>query len=174
MSKSDSISIKPFLLTAVIVLLDQIAKILIVSRIPEGRIGASFFGGFLRIIHVRNLGVAFSLGHNLPDSLRSLLFILIPLAGLILLGFFYFKTRELSLFQRWALTGILGGGIGNLIDRIARPSGVVDFVDVKFYGIFGLSRWPTFNVADASIVVCGILFMISLFFSVKGADEKTA
>ena len=174
MSQKNSISKRPFLLTTVIVLFDQISKILIVASIPQGRIGASFFGDFLRIIHVRNLGVAFSLGHNLPDSLRSIVFILIPLAGLILLGFFYFKTRELSAFQRWALAGILGGGIGNLIDRVLRSSGVVDFVDVKFYGIFGLSRWPTFNIADASIVVCGILFMISLFLGVKEADEKTA
>jgi len=173
MSQRNSISKRPFLLTTVIVLFDQISKILIVASIPQGRIGASFFGDFLRIIHVRNLGVAFSLGHNLPDSLRSIVFILIPLAGLILLVVFYFKTRDLSLFQRWALGGILGGGIGNLIDRILRSSGVVDFVDVKFYGIFGLSRWPTFNIADASIVICGILFMISLFLGVKVADEKT-
>jgi signal peptidase II len=64
--------------------------------------------------------------------------------------------------------GIIGGGFGNLIDRFFRPDGVVDFIDVKFYGLFGLERWPTFNVADSAVVVCGSLLFISmLFFSVK-------
>jgi signal peptidase II len=63
--------------------------------------------------------------------------------------------------QRWVLCGIVGGGIGNVIDRIFRPEGVVDFVSVKFYGLFGLERWPTFNVADSSVVVCAILLVVS-------------
>ena len=39
--------------------------------------------------------------------------------------------------------GIVGGGLGNLVDRFFRKEGVVDFIDVKFYGLFGLERWPT-------------------------------
>jgi signal peptidase II len=77
---------------------------------------------------------------------------------------YYFKTDELSTVQRWALCGIVGGGLGNLIDRIWRPEGVIDFMSVKFYGLFGLERWPTFNVADSSIVVCGILLVAAGFF----------
>ena len=60
-----------------------------------------------------------------------------------------------------SVCGIVGGGIGNLIDRFFRPEGVVDFIDVKFYGLFGMERWPTFNVADSAVVVCGILLIIS-------------
>jgi signal peptidase II len=56
--------------------------------------------------------------------------------------------------------GILGGGLGNLIDRIFRPEGVVDYLSFKFYGMFGLERFPAFNVADSSIVVSGILLVI--------------
>ena len=63
--------------------------------------------------------------------------------------------------QRWAICGIVGGGIGNLIDRFFRAEGVVDFIDVKFYGLFGFERWPTFNIADASVVVCGVLLVLS-------------
>ena len=44
---------------------------------------------------------------------------------------------------------------------------------MKFYGIFGLERWPTFNVADAAIVVCGILLIVSFVSSAKGAAQKS-
>ena len=60
---------------------------------------------------------------------------------------------------------------GNIIDRIFRPQGVVDFIDVKFFGIFGLERWPTFNVADASIVVCGIILIVSFFLTIRNVEE---
>ena len=163
----------PLILTLTIVLLDQAAKALIVLSIPEGRIGAAFFGDFFRIIHVRNLGVVFSLGHTLPDSFRAVLFKIIPLIGLGFLFIFLFKSRDLTPLQRWSLSGILGGGIGNLADRIFRPGGVVDFLDFKFYGLFGLNRWPTFNLADASLVVFGILFVLSMLFGPKAADEKS-
>ena len=74
---------------------------------------------------------------------------------------FYFKSSEPTTLQGWVLCGIAGGGIGNVLDRIFRPEGVVDFISVKFYGLFGYERWPTFNVADASVVVCAILLVIS-------------
>ena len=48
---------------------------------------------------------------------------------------------------------MIGGGISNLLDRFFRVEGVVDFIDVEFYGLFGLERWPTFNIADSAIVV---------------------
>jgi len=63
----------------------------------------------------------------------------------------------------------LGGGIGNLIDRIFRSFRVVDFISVKVYGFLGFERWPTFNVADASLVVSGILLAALLLFD-KGDD----
>jgi signal peptidase II len=55
----------------------------------------------------------------------------------------------------------VGGGLGNVIDRIFRSEGVVDFLSFKFYGLFGFERWPTFNVADSSVVVCAVLLVIS-------------
>ena len=69
------------------------------------------------------------------------------------------------------MAGIIGGGFGNLIDRIFRPAGVVDFIDVRFYGIFGLERWPTFNVADASVVVAGILLIVSFILEKDKENE---
>ena len=73
----------------------------------------------------------------------------------------YFRNKEWNKTQRWAIMGIVGGGFGNLIDRIFRAEGVVDFIDIKFYGLFGLQRWPTFNIADSAVVICGIILVIS-------------
>ena len=69
--------------------------------------------------------------------------------------------------------GIVGGGLGNLIDRFFRAEGVVDFIDLKFYGLFGLERWPTFNVADSAVVVCGLLLIISFIITfIKESKES--
>ena len=97
------------------------------------------------------------------------MFTLLPVAVIIMLGVYYFRTQEFTRLQRWAVAGILGGGTGNLIDRIFRSSGVVDFIDVKFFGIFGLERWPTFNIADSAVVVCALLLASSFLFQ----REKT-
>jgi signal peptidase II len=61
----------------------------------------------------------------------------------------------------------LGGGIGNLIDRIFRNFRVVDFISVKVYGFLGFERWPTWNIADASLVVSGILLAASIILESK-------
>lgn len=157
----------PFILTAAIIALDQITKAIVVAKIPLGTIAASYFGDFFQIWHVRNKAVAFSLGEGLPDMFRSILFLVIPTLVMVLLVWLLLsKKNQFTTLQRWALAGILGGGIGNLIDRFCRPEGVVDFLSVKFYGLFGLERWPTFNVADSSVVVCGILLIVSLLVTI--------
>jgi len=158
----------PFLLTLGILILDQWTKLWIVQNIPMNSIGFRVIGDFLRIIHVRNTGVAFSLGYELSAPVRMVLFSFVPLGVLIALIGYYFRTAEFTLFQRWTIAGIIGGGFGNIIDRMFRPEGVVDFIDVKFYGLFGMERFPTFNVADSSVVVAGILLFISLSFMPQG------
>lgn len=155
------IKLLPLALTIAVFVLDQATKLLIVKNIPPYTIGASFFGDFLRIIHVYNPGIAFSMGNNLPDTMRGLLFAIVPLIVLALVLVVYFRNEDFTPFQRWAVAGIIGGGLGNIYDRFFRPEGVVDFIDVKFYGLFGLERWPTFNVADAAVLVCGFLLIIS-------------
>ena len=159
--------IQPLYLSALIILIDQISKALVIVNIPYRTVGFSLWNGFLRLIYVKNTGVAFSLGDQLPELLRVILFILIPLGILGYLAFYLVRSSEESLFQKFCLAGIVGGGLGNLIDRIFRPDGVVDFIDVRFYGLFGMERFPTFNVADSSIVVCGILLFLSLWFKEK-------
>jgi len=160
-------SLIPFVLSITIIILDQVTKYLVASSIKPGRIGWRAFGDFFWLVHQQNTGAAFSMGDSLAEPMRIAILILVPLVLMIVLVVYYFKTDELSAVQRWALCGIVGGGLGNLIDRIWRPEGVIDFLSVKFYGLFGLERWPTFNVADSSIVVFGILLVVAGFFVVE-------
>lgn len=157
----------PLILMLLVIILDQLTKYLIVKNIPMNTIGAQFFGDFLRIIHVSNPGIAFSIGHGWSLAARGILFRAVPLIVLIVVLGVYFRNDDFTQLQRWAISGVVGGGFGNLIDRFFRAEGVVDFIDVKFYGIFGLERWPTFNVADSAVVVCGILLIISFAVTIK-------
>jgi len=167
--------ILPFILTAVAIIADQISKAFIVRNWPqENTFITDVFGNeLLEIYHVRNKAIAFSLGENLPDWIRPVLFILLPIGVLAFLVRYYFKTEEFTPLQRWCLAGILGGGLGNLIDRIFRPAGVVDFISVKLYGFLGFSRWPTFNLADSFVVVFGILLLVTILKPARaGQGEK--
>lgn len=162
----------PFILCAVVIILDQITKILVVKNIPVYTIYQSYFGDLLRIIHVRNPGVAFSIGAGWPLLMRKIVFSVLPLVVIGYVFYLVLKSDEFTKLQRWCIAAIVGGGFGNLIDRIFRPDGVVDFVDVKFFGIFGLDRWPTFNVADAAVVVGGIILIISYIVMIVKTEKK--
>ena len=175
--KSSLKKILPLLLTGLVIVADQLTKALVVRFIPvyslfeDGSV-IPVVGDFIRLIHVRNKAVAFSLGSGLPDEARRLLFSFLPLLMIALVFVVYFRNDEFSPLQRWSVCGILGGGLGNLIDRFFRPDGVVDFIDCYFFGLFGLERWPTFNVADSAVVVCGILFVLSFIFQAKNETDR--
>jgi signal peptidase II len=176
MNKSTRNKIVPFSLTALVLLLDQGVKTFIVRNWPlEGSFIKDVFNNdFLYIFHVRNKVIAFSLGYNLPENLRPFLFIIAPILVLGFLVWYYMSSREFNTLQRWAVAGIIGGGLGNILDRIFRPDGVVDFISVKFYGILGMERWPTFNIADSSVVICCILFLISIIAGPKNSNNEAA
>ena len=151
----------PLILSAGIILLDQATKLAVVLTVPVGRV-ITVIGDFFRIIHVQNPAIGFSIGRGLDASVRRPLFALLPLVVVALVSLYYFFTRdEITRFQRWCFGALIGGGLGNYVDRIFRPAGVVDFLDFKFYGILGMERWPTFNVADMTLVISGILLFIS-------------
>ena len=165
MNKELKSKLLPVSLAVLVVILDQLTKILVMRNIPLYTIGASFFGDLIRIIHVANTGVAFSVGATWSETARRFLFSLIPLIVIGIVIAIYFRNNTWTKLQRWAIMGIVGGGLGNLTDRFFRAEGVVDFIDVKFFGLFGLERWPTFNVADSAVVVCGIILVISFIIT---------
>ena len=162
----------PFSLTLAVIALDQITKLIVAMTVRPWSVGASFFGDFFRIVRVYNPGIAFSIGTALSGNVRGLLFGLMPLAVIAVVVWVYLRSDDLTKFQRWCIAGIIGGGLGNLIDRFFRPEGVLDFLDVKFYGLLGFERWPTFNVADSSVVVCGCLLILSMVRAMRKGGES--
>lgn len=161
MERKTKVMALPFALTAFILVLDQATKALVMAKVRPGSISWSAFGDFFWLVRQQNLGMAFSLLDDLGPALRLPVLVLLPLALVAFVLVYYFKGSDITPFQRWTLCGIVGGGLGNVIDRVARPEGVVDFLSFRFYGLFGLERWPTFNVADASVVVSVILLAVS-------------
>ena len=140
-----------FLIALLIVITDQLSKLWIRSNLA---IGDSVFElGFFRLIHISNTGAAFGIfrGHTLPLTIISCVGVV------FLLLYSFLSYRQFPQLDRWASwTGlglILGGTIGNLIDRL-RLGYVTDFIDFGF--------WPAFNVADSAIVIGVIIFVFSL------------
>lgn len=162
----------PLILTVTVIALDQLTKRLIITSIEPWSVGISFFGDLLRIVCVYNTGAAFSLGSGLSSVMRFIVMACIPACFIAGICVFYFKS-EFTQLQRWFLGGIIGGGISNLLDRFFRTEGVVDFIDVKFFGLFGLERWPTFNIADSAIVVCALGLFITILLHEWSEKRKS-
>lgn len=169
----------PLILILVVMIIDQISKLIVTDTIPLYEVGASFFGGFFRIVHVNNPGIAFSIGQGWSVAARGILFRLVPLIVIIVVLGVYMRNDDFTALQRWSIAGIAGGGFGNLIDRFFRAEGVVDFIDFQWFGLSNSpfkflrwERWPTFNIADSAVVVCGILLVLSFLLTVKNSKTK--
>jgi signal peptidase II len=135
-----------FLIILAVVILDQLMKYLVVKRIePGGQI--SLINNFLYLTHVHNFGAAFSL---FQGAAGLIIWFSVIVIGIIL--YFYDKLPDLKYAQASASL-LLGGIIGNLIDRI-RLGYVIDFIDFRF--------WPAFNVADIAITA-GVIGLIIYF-----------
>ena len=145
-----------------VVAADQISKIGIRSNLATGESLPET--GLFRIVHVHNTGAAFGL---FPDQSFSLT--LVSLASVVvLLLLVLFFSRRFTFFDnrmdKLALGLILGGTVGNLIDRL-RLGYVTDFIDI---GI-----WPAFNVADSAVTVGVILVIYSLLFLTRAKDTAS-
>lgn len=150
-----------FSLTALlIVAADQLSKIWIRINLAIGQSLPEV--GFPRLTHVYNTGAAFGLfqGQTFPLAIVSF----ISVAVLLFYAFFFY--RRFPLLDNWfiwiGLSLVLGGTVGNLIDRL-RLGYVTDFVDFGF--------WPTFNVADSAVVV-GVIIVASSVLSRARAEKS--
>jgi signal peptidase II len=152
MNEKTRLKLLPLILTGVVIAVDQAVKAIIAAALPLDR-RVDVLGDFFRITHRRNPFIVFSMGSDLPPLFQTLLFLVLPIFALGLLVFFYFKEKDLHQAYRLPLAAIMGGGVGNLLDRVLRPEGVVDFLDFKFFGLFGMERFPTFNCADMGITI---------------------
>lgn len=138
-----------------IVALDQLSKYLIDSSMTLYQ-SREIISGVLALTYVRNPGAAFGLLAQAPAWFRQPFFYLTSGLAIVILGIFLRRLGERERLARLALVAILGGALGNLIDRI-RFGYVIDFVDISWQGY----HWPAFNVADS----CITLGMIGLLWS---------
>ena len=159
----------PLVLTGGIILLDQIVKWVVSRTLPYGR-PVQIIGDFLRFTFVQNPALSFSIGRGFGDTGRIILTMVLPMLVVAFVLYYFLAGKDITQGQRWILAAIMGGGLGNQVDRYFRPEGVIDFIDFKFYGIFGFERWPVFNIADSTVVVAGITLLVS--FLVRGMREK--
>lgn len=154
--------------TAAAVALDQWTKWLVLQSIPlQGRVPV--VTSLFDLVHVRNRGGAFGLFASLHAGWRGPIFLLLSIAAIALVVGMIRKAPA----GRWglitALSLVLGGAIGNLIDRI-RLGEVIDFLD--FYR--GRYHWPAFNVADIAIVVGVGILLVDLVRHPDGEDAGQA
>ena len=125
--------------------------------------------GFFYLTHVRNTGAAFGLFSDAPQVYRLSFFISVSLIAVGIIVSFFRKLSPGDRLAALALGLILGGAVGNLIDRIFRQE-VVDFLHFRLWRGYS---WPDFNVADSAIVVGVGLLVLELLAS-EGEQRSSA
>ena len=152
----------PLWLLPFILILDQVTKV-VVDRTMVLYQSIPVLGDFFRLTYIHNAGAAFGL--NIGSPLVHTVF---SLAALGVLVWLWRTAPSDALLLRYALVVVLGGAVGNIIDRV-RLGKVIDFFD------FGLGdlRWPVFNVADSAVTV-GILLLIIAYSRLKEDNDSSA
>lgn len=153
--------------TVPVLILDQITKVWAMSLKDGGKI--TVFESWWSFIYAENRGALWGIGGNFPEFYRKLIFL--GLSSLVTLFIVYLLlTYAENKIMKIVYGFVLGGATGNLYDRFFRGY-VIDFID---WHAGDLYHWPTFNIADAAIVVAVILLAIELLFFQKTAakDKK--
>ena len=140
-------------LTPAVVILDQITKIYIDGAMQLYQ-SIEVLENLFNITYVRNKGAAFGILSGANESLRVPFFLVVSTIAIAVIIYMIYSYKEESKIFPLSLALILGGAIGNAIDRI-RIGEVIDFLDVHWYE----HHWPAFNVADAAICI-GVAFLI--------------
>lgn len=116
------------------------------------------------IVMVWNRGISFGLFNNNVDYAP---YFLVTLSVIIITWFSVFMFKTKSTVQKFSIALIIGGALGNVIDRL-RFGAVIDFLDFHIYGY----HWPAFNIADSVIVIGVIILALHMFFFEKTVQTK--
>jgi signal peptidase II len=157
------------LVIVLIVGADQITK-LAAKRYLRGQGTISVVGDVLVFHYVQNQGAFLSLGSRWSDTSRFLIFTVATSAAVVALSGYLFAARALAGTHRIALACIIGGGIGNLIDRIAYKGLVIDFLNL---GV-GRLRTGIFNTADLAVLVGALVLLLAPLRKGPGDGERVA
>lgn len=152
-------------LAGAVIVADQLTKRVVSSVLRPGEV-RPIVDGVFNLTHTLNRGAAFSLMADSSSSFKLGLLILVSVLASVIVLVLLWRSRQESWVARTGLAMILGGALGNLLDRI-RSGSVIDFLD--FY--FRTYHWPVFNLADAAIVLGALLVLCEIFF---GEERRSA
>ncbi len=159
MGRSDGWRMPPQRFAAIataVVLFDALTKVIAVDRLTPAYVPHPVLGEWFRLTLVYNPGAAFGL-HLGPYS--RWIFMALTVVATVLMWRLFRTGPADAKWRSWALALVTGGALGNLVDRVRSPRGVVDFLDV---GV-GAWRWPTFNVADIAVSSGAIILAVVLW-----------
>ncbi|MBT8764055.1 signal peptidase II [Desulfohalobiaceae bacterium Ax17] len=151
-------------LGSLVLILDQITKLWVQNNIPLWS-GTTIIPGFFNLVHVLNKGAAFGFLNRADLTWQTYFFIAVSALAIVLI---FHLVRTVDRNDQFLFTGlglILGGALGNMVDRI-RLGQVIDFLD--FY--LGTHHWPAFNVADIAISLGSLALLISFYKRKKNAS----
>jgi signal peptidase II len=143
-------------LSAAIVVLDQASKAVVRAKLPLHD-SVTIIPGFFDLTHVRNTGAAFGMLNGVEFAYKPAVMVLVALIALGAVASYALTLPSTQQMARYGLALILGGAVGNLIDR-ATAGYVVDFVDVYWRGV----HFWAFNVADSAITVGVVLMLLDV------------
>lgn len=141
---------------------DQLTKRWVIDGFRYGE-SLPVIDGIFNLTYVRNTGAAFGMLASADPSFRVPFFLIVPVLALVAIGYIFKKIPSGSIFLSIALALVVGGAVGNLIDRV-QFGYVVDFLDFHW---MGRAHFPAFNVADSAICVGVGLLMIDMLKSPK-------
>jgi signal peptidase II len=146
------------MIAAAVLVVDQITKAIVLARFAPDAL-MPVVPGVFNLVRVENPGIAFGMLGDLPPALAFTMIVVLSVVAIGLVTYLLWKSGPADARLALALSLILGGAIGNLIDRILRGR-VVDFLD--FY--VASYHWPAFNVADSAIVVGAGLLALDILW----------
>jgi len=139
-----------------VVLFDQIAKYCVHAKMPLHS-SIPVIEGFFNVTYIRNPGAAFGFLASAPPGFRAVFFIAVTVAAILLIVYYVRRYGPEEPQFMLPLSLILGGAVGNLIDRV-RFGDVIDFLDVYI----GTHHWPAFNVADSAISLGALMLLFEM------------
>lgn len=146
-----------FLIFCAIIIADQVAKLIIKANVGLYE-QIVVIKGFFHITQVRNTGAVWGILSGHPNPVVSLVITGLSIAALVVVFCFFLKLESHCVFELTSFSFIIGGALGNLIDRVTRGY-VIDFIDM----FIKKHHWPTYNVADSFITIGVILLIISIW-----------
>jgi signal peptidase II len=143
-----------FSIAIIVLALDQISKYLIKQLLPLNH-SVVVVKDILNLVHIQNPGIIFGIFSQTTYELRTYLLIAVSLVAITFLFFFLRSLKETDFLLTATLSLVLGGAIGNLVDRLVLGK-VIDFIDFHWRTY----HWPAFNLADSAITVGMVILVI--------------